>query len=232
MVGKYEGTLFIENHDHDVTPTMADLFKGMRLGVRACGGADAVRAHLVAQGVLDPTTHAILPVPSNPLARILTGAMVAPYSLTELSDHWLVDEQARYLLAGNRPDNDAHWQDTDPAWVGRASMSAWHKFLVPRDLATWHRFNVLTFGMVKGREQEDLDELHRMRKVARAYAGVCGIPLDTLILCFHAYPRSSICVLHLHIIDGSRLGPSYAACASKNLMLDDAIRVIADEMAQ
>ena len=52
----------------------------------------------------------------------------------------------RWLVACNRKENDEQYQSGAPEWVGRASMSARHRFLTARDL-DWRWFNVLTVGI-------------------------------------------------------------------------------------
>ena len=54
--------------------------------------------------------------------------------------------EAKYIIANNLPVNDAHWDSDDPAWVGKASMSKRHRFLIRRNLH-WRWFNALIFGI-------------------------------------------------------------------------------------
>lgn len=53
--------------------------------------------------------------------------------------------QAKYIIANNLPANDSHWDSDDPGWVGKASMSKRHRFLIRRNLH-WRWFNALVFG--------------------------------------------------------------------------------------
>jgi hypothetical protein len=53
--------------------------------------------------------------------------------------------QAKYIIANNLPANDSHWDSDDPGWVGKASMSKRHRFLIRRNLH-WRWFNALIFG--------------------------------------------------------------------------------------
>ena len=53
--------------------------------------------------------------------------------------------EAKYIIANNLPANDAHWDSDDPSWVGKASMSKRHRFLIRRNLH-WRWFNALVFG--------------------------------------------------------------------------------------
>jgi len=63
----------------------------------------------------------------------------------------------RFKVAFNMPQNDANWENED--WVGKASMSKYHRFLIIRQPGanetpnmhrmdyTWTWFNVVTMGM-------------------------------------------------------------------------------------
>ena len=51
-----------------------------------------------------------------------------------------------HIIANNLPANDAHWDSDDPGWVGKASMSNLHWFLIRRNLR-WRWFNALIFHL-------------------------------------------------------------------------------------
>ena len=55
----------------------------------------------------------------------------------------------RFLLACNRKENDEHWASDDRQWVGRASMSERHRFLLLKPPAglDFDHFNVLVMGV-------------------------------------------------------------------------------------
>lgn len=61
--------------------------------------------------------------PFNPFARILTGKLIPPYSVTLLEEAGMMKESSRYFIAKNKPEFDLHWNDSDDKWVGIASMS-------------------------------------------------------------------------------------------------------------
>ena len=79
---------------------------------------------------------------------------------------------ARFMVACNLPQNDAHWASAAPEWVGTASMSKRHRFLLVRDLG-WHWFNVLVFGLARGGGRTELgaaiEMLEAMRDAVRSY---------------------------------------------------------------
>ncbi|OHE73303.1 MAG: hypothetical protein A2007_01255 [Verrucomicrobia bacterium GWC2_42_7] len=200
-------------------------------------GIERFKEDLIKQGVFSRDGN-ILPakVPFNAFARILSGDLIPNYSLTELVNYGMEEEQKRYLLAGNKPELDENWNSTEAAYLGKASMSKMHKFLIPRNPG-WHTFNILTFGL-KGDNydiktlQEDIRLLQDMKRTAIAYAQKKDPTLteENIILCFHVYPLNSVHWLHMHILDRRYLGPTYLKLKQKNLFIDDAIAVLQSEL--
>ena len=172
---------------------------------------------------------------STPMSKIVHGLLKSatpPYPI----------DNGRFYVLRNRPENDLHWNDSDPEWIGKASMSLHHAFVVPGKelMANWKlSFNALTFPATK----ETLNMLEEMRKGALSYAqqnftfddrnNSIDPPQSSEIgLYFHVFPNNSIHHLHLHIIDLRFLGPTFSALQYKNLSIDSVISVIKQEMSQ
>ena len=51
-------------------------------------------------------------------------------------------------------------------------------------------------------------------------------------LFFHCYPHCSVNSLHLHIVDLSEVGPTYAACSHKNLPMDMVLTALDKEIKE
>jgi hypothetical protein len=83
--------------------------------------------------------------PFNPFARLVTGKLTSTYK-DLLQASGLGEYSHRFMVAKNRPELDAQWESKDSEWVGKASMSKHHQFLLLRSLE-WTTFNVSTFGM-------------------------------------------------------------------------------------
>ena len=149
--------------------------------------------------------------------------------------------QAKYIIANNLPANDAHWDSDDPAWVGKASMSKRHRFLIRRNLH-WRWFNALVFGMLDDNEKvypqshsspDALSEIKMMREAALTW--VNGVReaegwSQNVGLFFHVYGHNSVNSLHMHIVDMDFLGPSFHVQEFKNLNVDYVIQVLQEEV--
>ena len=153
---------------------------------------------------------------SNIMSRIVAGTFGPGY-------------QPRFyeqcVVLQNRADNNAHWQSEDPAWVGKASMSKLHFFVVPPlDLeAKWEQmFNVVSLPNTP----ETIQMLERMQKAAVGYVKSehPDVNVDNLEMFFHCYPHNSLGLLHMHVIDRSQVGPSYIAQSHKNLSVSEIIQ--------
>ncbi|CAJ1362071.1 unnamed protein product [Effrenium voratum] len=150
--------------------------------------------------------------------------------------HW----QAKYIIANNLPANDAHWDSEDPAWVGKASMSKRHRFLIRRNLH-WRWFNALIFGMMDDQEMvypaskcchDAVSEIKMMKEAALTW--VKGVReaegwSHNVGLFFHVYGHNSVNSLHLHVVDMDFVGPSFHAQKFKNLPMDDVLSVLEQE---
>jgi hypothetical protein len=145
---------------------------------------------------------------------------VAPYPMND----------GKFLVLRNLPENDVHWNDSDPKWVGKASMSLHHAFIVPgKELSkNWKfSFNALTFPAT----YETITVLEDMRRSAIEFTQTHFIfdenndrisPPDanSIGLYFHVHPTNSIHYLHMHIVDLRFKGPTFYALGYKNLSID------------
>ncbi len=168
--------------------------------------------------------------PFNVFARISAGIMKQP-SMDAVNAQLSAPDRARFTFACNREVNDEHWESSDTEWVGRASMSEFHRFMLVND-PDWHGFNVLTLGIAGGAQLEAAVEMLRdMRRLAGQMAEAAG-RTGPIGLYFHVYPYNSVQALHLHVVDLSRVGPTYGACECKNLPLDDVLSTLSDELEE
>merc|ERR1719387_2458773 len=115
--------------------------------------------------------------------------------------------QEKFMVACNRPECDEHWESLDPEWVGKASMSKNHRFLITKDLF-WGWFNVLVFGL-QGNLREAVEFVEGAEKAARLYVQKKEGWSQNVDFYFHVYAHSSVNSLHLHILDLDHLGPTY-----------------------
>lgn len=169
--------------------------------------------------------------PFNPFARMITGKLIPPYGMTLLENAGphkhchvssdIIEETTRYFIAKNKPEFDLHWNDFDDAWIGKASMSRFHQFLIPKSLDIKY-FNALFFGFDLGRNIRTLEsirnainELIDMIDIATKYANYHSI--TNVGLFFHCYPFNSVHLLHMHILDMDHLGPTYHKLLYNNM---------------
>ena len=144
-------------------------------------------------------------------------------------------DRSRFTLAANRPEADEQWESTESEWLGKASMSAHHRFVLLNDLR-WTNFNVLTLGIGCGNAlspSKAADLLEEMRRVACDMASAegweCSRTGGAPALFFHCWPANSVPSLHLHVIDQQRVGPTYHKLRHRSLMLDTMLRVLREE---
>lgn len=148
------------------------------------------------------------------MGKILKGIIKPPYNPISLAN-------GKYTILGNRVQNDENWQQEDNPG---ASMSRTHKFLVPTVTSDWRYANALFFPA----SQETLALIDEMENYAMEFSTQQNITNPILLV--HCYPNNSIMWLHLHILDGDNLGPSYRLQSYKNLLWSDVRRAIEYEM--
>jgi hypothetical protein len=135
-----------------------------------------------------------------------------------------------YVIFQNLPENDANWFTDINAKPGTASMSSFHKFIVPK-FDHWASYNVLTLGFWGNKlaSKSALKMLDEMETLAITYSKACGIDPKNLDLVFHC-AHNSIWSLHMHILDKSHLGPSYQYNIYKHLTLASVREVLQTEI--
>lgn len=206
----------------------AEQFAAIRAKLRELGGAPALLQELEGLGFVADEKLTTDTKPFNVFARIMSGELVQPGMETEMEA--LGDASTRFMIACNRPENDEHWSNAEAEWVGKASMSKRHRFLLTRDLS-WKWFNVLAFGL----DPKDLNEAIRtlldMKTTAKSWASKMPNWSNNIGLYFHVYGHASVNALHLHIVDLEVTGPTLNFLNYKNLPIDAVITVLEDELA-
>eukprot|EP00746_Dinoflagellata_sp_MGD_P014634 gnl/MRDRNA2_/MRDRNA2_132170_c0_seq1.p1 gnl/MRDRNA2_/MRDRNA2_132170_c0~~gnl/MRDRNA2_/MRDRNA2_132170_c0_seq1.p1 ORF type:complete len:320 (-),score=65.64 gnl/MRDRNA2_/MRDRNA2_132170_c0_seq1:4-963(-) len=187
-------------------------------------GPEVLRQHLLAAGIVgDDGLLTTGTKPFNVFARVAAGVMSQPGM--EVEQDALGKYKQWYVVACNRPENDEHWESSDPEWVGKASMSKRHRFLTTKDLR-WRWFNALAFGLED--LQEAIQELRNMRDACVEYSRNLDWP-GPLGLYVHVFPHNSVPSLHIHMVDLSCAGPTFANLAYKNLPLESVLEVLVEE---
>ena len=159
-------------------------------------GIHNFHADMVREGWFEGETIAIDP---NPLAQLATGQRIEYYG--DLLVRY-IPEAAQDFFVAKRPD-----------WLKRDAMGQRHELLLPKD-SRWRTFNVLTM------DRSCVPLLDDMEAIAKEYTHRAGWS-EELGLYFHCYPFNSIHWLHLHMVDLSRIGPSYYSSGRVNLSLKD-----------
>ena len=119
-------------------------------------------------------------------------------------------------------------------WVKTASMARMHRFLTTRDLH-YQWFNPLIFGLVPTDDdgvqaRAALAEVEQMKTAALLFAKNAGWS-DKIGLFVNVFGHNNVNSLFIHVLDMSELGPAFSYHASKNLPLDDVIKVLREEAA-
>jgi len=181
-------------------------------------GVDKFKSNLVEAGILEPVTHHVS-TQKNIFAKFVSGQMIPFYGDTK--DH------PEIFFAHNLKEYDDHVYDATSKWLGKASFSETHKFIVPRDLTDWTLINGLTLGIRDATDaQKAIDLLCKMKTYA---IQKLGLPEERLGFFLHIYPFNSIQLLHLHVIDMTKTGPTYSELSFKNLPLDEMLIVLREE---
>lgn len=204
-----------------------------RLLRQELGGWETVYEELRRSGFVDGDTHQLTTgsAPFNVFARIAAGKMTQPGE--EREQGALGEYKEKFMVCKNRPENDEHWDSPSPEWVGKASMSRRHKFLILKDLH-WQWFNPLVFGTVPQAQGGDtLDVaiafLELMKAAALTYTANKGGWSQQVGLFFHVFGHNSVNSMHMHIVDMAELGPTFWKLEYKNCPLDDILRVLREE---
>mmetsp|Transcript_73908 Transcript_73908/g.154004 ORF Transcript_73908/g.154004 Transcript_73908/m.154004 type:complete len:759 (+) Transcript_73908:35-2311(+) len=215
--------------------TDASQFREARHLLRGLGGAVALREELTFAGLVDPITDTLTlnDKPFNVFAQLGAG------SITQAS---LAEEQAalgpyqeKYLICANRPDNDRHWDSSDPSWVPTASMARRHRFLTTKNLH-WQWFNMLVVGMVPLAEggvdpRVALAEVEEMKAACLRYARNTPGWSEQVGLFVNIFGHNNVNSLFIHVLDMSELGPSFSFQSFKNCPLDQVLKVLREEAA-
>lgn len=207
-----------------------DAFRSIRDTLRRYG-VDKLQSELEAKGLVERGYLTTGTKPFNFFAILGVGEMTQA-DMEDANERMF--HKKYFVLACNRPENDAHCDSDDPAWVGKASMSKHHRFLTTKDLY-WMWFNVLTFGI--GGTVEELEDalkmLMRMREASMEYVFSSDEDWSMNIgLFFHVYGHNSVDSLHLHIVDLDATGPTYEVMKYKNLSLEDVETVLYEELVE
>ena len=152
----------------------------------------------------------------------------------------LQDFSSSVCICRNKPENDAHWDSEAAEWVGKASMSARHRFLTTKDLR-WTFFNALTLGMSDEDGDPDrpdptslmesIELLETLKAAALAYVTNMQGWSDKIGLYFHVFGHNSVNSLHLHVVDMSSVGPTFHKMSYKNCPINAVLKVLREELA-
>ena len=140
-----------------------------------------------------------------------------------------------FCVCRNKPENDAHWDSEAEEWIGKASMSARHRFLTTKDLR-WTYFNALTLGMSDDGESdvaslsEAIQLLEDLKSAAVAYVTNTQEWSDKIGLFFHVFGHNSVNSLHLHVVDMNAVGPTFHKLNYKNCPISAVLKVLREEL--
>jgi hypothetical protein len=183
-------------------------------------GIEKFKNELIEQGILESNTYRIS-TNKNIFAKFIAGEIMPSYG--DASDH------PDFFFAHNLQINDDNVHNAHPQWLGKASMSETHKFIVPRDLSDWTNLSGLTLGIGGPEEAKKAIE---MLECMKEYAiKKVEINEENLGFYLHISPFNSINLLHLHVIDMQRAGPSFSELSFKNLALNEMLQVLSDEIS-
>jgi len=205
-----------------------------RLLTEELGGVKILKEELVRMGFVEEDTGELTTGtnPFNIFARIIAGKVVQPgmeHEQTHLGEY-----QESFMICCNRPECDEHWDSEEAEWVGKASMSRRHRFLIKKDLH-WQWFNAIAFGLVPTSDggvsiEEALVEVERMKAAALMYASRVGGWSDKIGLFFHVFGHNTVNSMHMHILDMTALGPTFWKYEYKNCPVDHILKVLREEV--
>ena len=214
-------------------PTDAATFAAARAKARELGGSAALCSELQTAGFVEDGRLTTGTKPFNIFARVGAGVMTQP-NMEEENAALGATAGSQFVVACNRPENDEHWANADPEWVGKASMAERHRFLTTKDMA-WQMFNVLSYGLDGDAASlaAAVETLEALQAAAHTFATATpSWSTASLGLYFHCYPHNSVNSLHLHMVDLSATGPTFDALSYKNLPLDAVLTVLKAELAE
>eukprot|EP00434_Breviolum_minutum_P037612 symbB.v1.2.033357.t1/scaffold4121.1/size44329/8 len=214
---------------HFETVRTAEDFQQVRKHMHEGIVADLVFDDLLGAGFIDE--DGFLTTGMQPfifLVHIITGELVQ--RKCEAEQEYLGTYRDSFVVAHNKPESEEMWHSSDPSWIGKASMSQRHRFLVFKNLR-WEYFNLISLGLECG-SKDALEALKAMKdaaihwvKHAPGWSNKTGFYLA-------AWPLTTVPCLHLHMVDLSCTGPSFERLSKKMLLLDDAIQVLEAEVAE
>jgi len=191
--------------------------------------ADLVFDDLLASGFIDEDGFMTTGMqPYIFLAHIIIGEL--SQRKCEPEQDYLGTYGDTFVVAHNKPESDEMWHSSDPSWIGKASMSQRHRFLVFKNLR-WEYFNVISLGLECG-SQQALEALKEMKDAATHWVSQAPGWSKDAGFYLAAWPLTTVPCLHLHMVDLSCTGPSFSRLSKKMLLLDDAIRVLEAEVAE
>jgi len=158
----------------------------------------------------------------NPFVKMLKSRTLPPYgNLLNIHGFNICD----FFVAKNKEEYDENWECKDPKYIKRASMAAFHQFMLIRKFH-WTYFNCATLGMLDNDNKDVIAMLREMKEMGLGYMEECEV--EPIALVVHPYPFNSVFHWHTHLI-GSKTGPNFEEFKFKNLSLDDVIQVLCDE---
>lgn len=170
-------------------------------------------AQLLSTGKLKPSGSLI--------AKIVEGTQKVDYKPEELA-------KGRFMMLGNRKENEDNWNSKDAQWVGKAAMSLHHKFLVPAQPLYQHGHFCVNAAIMPA-DSTSVQLLDEMEQVALKYAkDNWKLEEKSVGLYFHCWPFASIPHLHLHVVDLRHTSDSFTAHSHNNVPLRVVRRVLSE----
>lgn len=188
-------------------------------------GIDKFKQELVEKGVLDEYFN--ISDEKNIFAKFISGKITPSYGDSK--------DDNEFFFAHNLKEYDDNVHNATTKWLGKSSFSETHKFIVPRDLTNWTYINGLTLGIESTEDaQRAIEMLEKMKeyaikKVAKRVDEVT-LAVENLGFYLHISPFNSIHLLHLHVVDLTKCGPTFTELSFKNLPLEDMLKVLKEEV--
>lgn len=208
-------------------------FREARELLKEMGGAQALREELVNLGVVDDATEELTTgsSPFNIFACMAAGKKNQEDMEEEQAA--LGEYRKRFLVCKNLKERDEMWNSQKDNEIRIASMSQKHRMLTTKDLH-WQWFNPLVFGLIPRREggagmRGAVEELEAIKAAALQYAKSVGGYSDDVGIYLNPYGHSEVNALFVHILDMSKLGPSFKLHRHKNCPIDAILEVLREE---